>query len=369
MFTITKEKNGIRQGVIHTQHGDIITPAFLPDATYGSVKAVSFPDVLNTGIEQVLLTTLHMHIAPGDRYIKRMGGLHNFLSWERPILTDSGGWQVFSLIHQTGNGKVTEDGAEFIMPNTNKKHLLTPELSIDIQANLRSDIIVALDDPIIGSASKKDNEYSINITSLWAQRAKKHFLKRYNLTEEKFNKPEKYKRPLLFCVVQGGNYKELRKQSAEELAAIGFDGFGYGGILLKDDVEGTRDMLKFFSEIVPEDKVRYGMGVGRLEDIKFCIENGYDLFDSVVPTRNARHGYCYTSFGGINLKSAKYKYDNHPIDQACDCEACRYINKRPAANRAYLWHLLKMKEMSGMRLCSIHNLHHYKREITKYGRL
>jgi len=295
-----------------------------------------------------------------------MGGLHNFLNWDRPILTDSGGWQVFSLIHQTGKGKVTEEGAEFIMPNSNEKHMLTPELSIDIQANLRSDIIIVLDDPIIGSASKKDNEYSVKITSLWAERAKKHFLKRYNLSEEKFNNPQKYKRPLLFCVVQGGNYKTLRAQSAEELINIGFDGFGYGGILLREDVDATRALLKYFAEIIPIDKVRYGMGVGRLEDIEYCIEHGYDLFDSVVPTRNARHGYCYTSFGGINLKSSKYKYDNRPIDRQCSCIACKTDGKRPSASRAYLWHLLKMKEMSGMRLCSIHNLQHYNQRITKY---
>lgn len=366
MFEITDIKNKTRKGLIHTQHGDIITPAFLPDATYGSVKTVTFEDVKSAGIDQILLTTLHMHLSPGDKYIKRMGGMHSFLGWDDPILTDSGGWQVFSLIHQTGNGKVDENGAEFIMPDSGEKHQLTPEHSIDIQANLRSDIIVVLDDPVIGSASESDNEYSVKLTTMWAKRAKEHFLKRYNMSEEKFNKPEKYKRPLLFCVVQGGNYKHLRKQSAEELAEIGFDGYGYGGILLKDDIKTTRMMLKYFAEIVPDDKVRYGMGVGRLEDIEYCIDQGYDLFDSVVPTRNARHGHCYTTFGGINLKSSKYKFDNRAIDRKCSCSACEVINNHPRASRAYLWHLLKKKEMSGMRLCSIHNLRRYSEFLKQY---
>lgn len=364
MFEITNTQNRKRKGKIHTQHGTITTPAFLPDATYGSVKMLSFQDVRNTGIEQVLLTTLHMHRAPGDKYVKRMGGLHNFLGWSGPILTDSGGWQVFSLIHQTGKGEVTEEGARFIMPEDGQAHHLTPEHSIEIQANLKSDIFVVLDDPIIGNASKKENKLSVEITTMWAKRAKQAFYKRYQLNDKKFANPKKYKRPLLFCVVQGGDYKDLRKKSAEELIDIGFDGYGYGGILRNDNE--TKEMLRHFAEIVPEEAVRYGMGVGKLEDIKYCIDLGYDLFDSVVPTRNARHGYCYTSFGGINLKSSRYKYDNRAIDRLCDCEACRVVDNHPAANRAYLWHLLKMKEPAGMRLCSIHNLRQYQREIEQY---
>ena len=367
MFEVKSINKNQRKGKIYTSSGVIETPAFLPDATYGSVKTLSFEDVRKCGINQILCTTLHMYLRPGDKYIKRMGGLHNFLGWRGPILTDSGGWQVFSLIHQTGKGEVTEKGAEFVMPESGEKHTLTPEESINIQANLKSDIFVVLDDPIIGNANKKDNLKAVDITISWARRAKDEFMKRYQLDREKFENPKKYKRPLLFSVIQGGNYKDLRKKCAEKLIEIGFDGFGYGGILLKDDKKSTRELLKQFSELVPEEKIRYGMGVGRPEDIKFCIENGYDLFDSVVPTRNGRHGYCYTSFGGINLKSGKYKYDNRSIERDCECEACLSKNNYPNASRAYLHHLFKAKELSAMRLCSIHNLNYFSRLVSSHS--
>ncbi len=365
MFSLCSNKNNIRKGVIKTLHGDLKTPAFFPDATYGAVKMLSLDDVKRTGIRQILCTTLHLHLKHGDKYIKRMGKLHKFIGWDYPIITDSGGWQVFSLIHQTGKGKVTEEGAEFVMPDTGKKELLSPEKSINIQANLRSDIMIVLDDPIIGSASYKENKKSVDITVEWAKRAKDEFLKRYQLDNDKFEKPKK-KRPLLFAVIQGGNYKKLREECADKLIDIGFDGYGYGGILLKDNKKKTREMLKYFSSLVPEDKIRYGMGVGKPDDIKFCIQNGYDLFDCVVPTRNGRHGQCYTYFGSINLKSSKYKYDNRAIDKHCNCEACKNLNNHPAASRAYLYSLFKVKEITAMRLCSIHNLMYYNKLINSY---
>lgn len=366
MFKLKETLKGIRFGVIHTQHGDISTPAFLPDATYGSVKMLSFDDVRRCGIEQILCTTLHLHINPGDKYIKRMGGMHKFFGWNNPILTDCGGWQVFSLIHQTGKGKVSEKGAEFIMPTDGERHMLTPESSINIQVNLKSDIILALDDPILGDSTYKANRDSVELTIKWARRAKMEFLKRYHLTEEEFNNPKKFKRPLLFSVIQGGNYKRLRRKCAEKLIEIGFDGYGYGGILLKNDKAKTREMLDHLAKLVPEDKVRYGMGVGKPDDIEFCLKCGYDLFDCVVPTRNGRHGQCFTSFGSINLKSSKYKYDNRAIDRSCDCEACSKVNGRPKASRAYLHHLLRISEVTGMRLCSMHNLAYYSRIMEKY---
>ncbi|MFC1780276.1 tRNA guanosine(34) transglycosylase Tgt [Patescibacteria group bacterium] len=362
MFKYQVNQSRIRKGVIKTLHGDIITPAFLPDATYGAVKMLSFSDVRKAGINQILSTTLHLHLKPGDKYIKKMGGMHAFFGWDGPILTDSGGWQVFSLIHQSGKGKVTEEGAEFVLPDNSERKTLTPEDSINIQANLKSDIFVVLDDPIIGNATKKDNKRAVDITVSWARRAKEEFYRRYQLDDEKFDNPKKYKRPLLFCVIQGGNYKDLRKDCVEKLIEIGFDGYGYGGILLKDDVKTTREMLKYFAELVPEDKIRYGMGVGKPDDVKFCMENGYDLFDCVVPTRNGRHGQCFTSFGSINVKSSRYKYDNRPIDRTCDCEACNN-GKFPLSSRSYLHSLLKQKEVSAMRLCSIHNLRYYSKVV------
>lgn len=366
MFEVKRNRKRIRIGEIKTPHGIIKTPAFLPDATYGTVKTVTFNDLKKSGINQMLCTTLHLHLKPGDKYIKRMGGMHKYYNWDRPILTDSGGWQVFSIINQSGKGKVSEEGAEFIIPDSGKKHLLTPKHSIDIQANLRSDIFVVLDDPIIGNTSFKKNKEAVDLTIIWARKAKQAFLKRYQLDEDKFNNPEKYKRPLLFCVIQGGNYKRLRKKCAEELIGIGFDGFGYGGILIKEERKTTREMLKYVTDIVPEEKIRYGMGVGRISDIKYCIENGYDLFDSVVPTRNGRHGTCYTRRRAINLKGNKYKYDNRSIDKDCECEACKVRNKRPTASRAYISYLLRIGEPVGMRYCTIHNLRTYSKLMNEY---
>jgi len=366
MFNIKNLQGKIRIGQIQTRHGVIDTPAFLPDATYGSVKMLSFDDVKDAGINQILCTTLHLHIKPGDKYIKRMGGMHKFFGWDRPILTDCGGWQVFSLIHQSGKGEVTEEGAKFIMPNDGREEILTPESSINIQINLKSDIVLALDDPVLGDSSIKANSKSVDLTIKWAKRAKEEFLKRYHLTDKKFDNPYKYKRPLLFSVIQGGNYKKLRKKCAEALIEIGFDGYGYGGILLKNDKKKTREILKYFAELVPKDKIRYGMGVGKPDDIEYCIKCGYDLFDCVVPTRNGRHGQCFTSFGSINLKSSRYRYDNRAIDRKCDCESCRVVDGRPKASRAYLHHLLKTKEVTGMRLSSMHNLKFYADLLKHY---
>lgn len=348
-------KGKYRIGKINTKHGDISTPAFLPDATYGSVRSLTFRDVLNCKINQVLCTTLHLYIRPGDEYIKKHNGIHNFIGWNKPILTDSGGWQVFSLIHQSEKGKVTEDGAFFHLPTDGSKHFLSPEKSIQIQLNLGSDIVLVLDDPILGTSNYAKNKKAVELTTIWAKKAKQEFLKQLDYSNKQFNNPDKYPRPLLFAIVQGGNYKDLRRQSAYELTEIGFDGYGYGGILIKEDKELKFEMLKLFSDLIPKDKIRYGMGVGRLEDIKFCIENGYDLFDSVVPTRNARHGTCYTSQGRISLTKSDFKNDFSRLDPDCSCNVCSNDN----ITRAYLHHLFKVKEMSAMRLCSIHNLTYY----------
>lgn len=354
MFRFEK-KNKHRIGSIQTDHGKIKTPAFLPDATYGSVRTLTFKDVFDCNINQVLCTTLHLYIRPGDEYIKKNNGLHNFIGWDKPILTDSGGWQVFSLIHQSKKGRVTEKGAFFHLPTDGSKHFLSPEKSIQIQLNLGSDIVLVLDNPILGTSSYEKNKKAVELTTIWAKKAKNEFLKQLNYTIDQFNQPDKYSRPLLFAIVQGGNYKHLREKSASELLEIGFDGYGYGGILIKEDRDLKFEMLKLFADLIPKDKIRYGMGVGRLEDIKFCVENGYDLFDSVVPTRNARHGTCYTSDGKISLPKADFKNDFSSIDENCSCKVCS--NKK--ITRAYLHHLFKVKEMSAMRMCSIHNLSYY----------
>ncbi len=362
MFTYTQNKN-VRIGSIRTPHGNIKTPAFLPDATYGAVRMLSFDDIRRVGISQVLCTTLHLHIKPGDEFVKEMGGLHDWIGWNGPILTDSGGWQVFSLIHQTGKGKVSSKGAEFILPNDNSKHLLTPEKSIEIQMNLGSDIVVVLDDPIVGSASRKENQQSVDLTIDWAKRAKKEFLSLNNLTIKQFNNSS-LDRPLLFSVVQGGNYKDLRKECAEELIKIGFDGYGFGGGWVEGDFADddiSYPMFKYFAEIIPENKVRYGMGIGKPQDIKYCVNCGFDLFDCVVPTRDGRHGSCYVKDGRLNIRNKRFKKDKDPIEKGCDCPACKIVNGKPQASRSYIRYLLKRKEVTGMRLCALHNLRLYER--------
>lgn len=344
---------------VATLHGTIQTPAFFPDATYGSVKMLTFDDILECGINQVLSTTLHLHISPGDDFIKQLGGMHTFFGWEKPILTDSGGWQVFSLINQTGNGKVTKRGAKFKMPNTGDKEFLTPEKSIEIQKNLGSDIMIVLDNPILGSKTKDENKKAVDITIEWARRAKEQFLKIHKLTNDAFKKTDGSERPLLIAVIQGGDYLDLREECAKELKEIGFDGYGYGGIVIREN-EKRYDLLKQFSQLVPDDKICYGMGVGLPEDIKFCIKQGYDFFDCVIPTRNGRHGQVFTNKETLNLNNAQFKKDTSPIDKNCDCEACKKGNT-PFSSRAYLRQMLKRKEVSAMRLCSKHNIEFYRK--------
>ena len=355
-----KSKRKMRFGSIDTLHGKIKTPCFFPDATYGAVKTLTFDEVRRCGIEQILGTTLHLYFNPGTKLIKKLGGLHKFINWSGPILTDSGGWQVFSLIHQTEKGKVDGNGAEFILES--KKQLLSPELSINIQADIGSDIILVLDDPILGHKTKSENLDAVKLTINWAKKAKIEFLKRFNLTSERFSKTDGTTRPLLFSIIQGGNYLDLREYCAKELIKIGFDGFGFGGILLKEDVSKKQKLLKQFASLVPEDKIRYGMGVGNLEDIEFCIKNGFDFFDSVVPTRNARHGTCYTSVGHISLTKSIFRTDLNPIDKKCDCKSCKNN-----ITKAYINHLFKVKEIAAMKVCTIHNLYYYNKFIKSFA--
>lgn len=380
---------------IITNHGEIKLPAFMPDATYGSIKAVSFKDAYDAGIREIVTTTLHIEQRVGSQYIKKMGGLHKFFGWDRPILTDSGGWQVFSLINakrlNTDNNKkdhnskysrnngnrisqnaISEVGCSFIDPNTGKHSLLTPESSIQIQFNLRSDIMTVLDDPILGNSSFEERKKCVELNTRWARRAKKKF-------EELL--PTINYIPLLGCVIQGGDDFELRKQSAEGLLELDFDIYNFGGIPLKNEEswkvrsgdvssEGFyHEMLKYVSDLIPDSKLKYAMGVGQPTDIAFCVDVGWQLFDTVLPTRNARHGYLYVSEGQgdetrsykklshdiLRLRAERYKDDERPVDENCDCECCKNVS------RAYLRHLIRIKEASGLRLATIHNLRFYSR--------
>ncbi len=373
---------------IKTNHGDIELQAFLPDATYGSIRTVGFNDVQEAGINEIVTTTLHLEQKIGSQYIKKLGGIHKFFGWNRPILTDSGGWQVFSLINSNRankKNKITEIGCSFIDPDSGVYNLLTPEGSIVIQSNLGSDIMTVLDDPIIGNATLNERRQSVEITTKWAERSKKKFEELYPQTNPL---PEgEGKRPLLGAVIQGADDFEMRKISALELLELDFDLYNFGGIPVyegatwrKDEESGFyKEMLQYVSELIPDEKIKYAMGVGQPEDIAFCIDVGWDIFDTVLPTRNARHGYLYVSEGNGNetktfsstkrelnlsydimhLRSERYKFDLNPIDENCNCECCSTVT------RAYLRHLIRIKEPAGLRLATIHNLHFYSEWMKK----
>ncbi|MCA9386571.1 tRNA guanosine(34) transglycosylase Tgt [Candidatus Dojkabacteria bacterium] len=373
---------------IQTKHGEIALPAFLPDATYGSIRTASFNDVKNAGINEIVSTTLHLEQKIGSQYIKKMGGLHKFINWDRPILTDSGGWQVFSLINSNKGNKqnrITDLGCSFIDPASGDYSLLTPEGSIVIQSNLGADILTVLDDPIIGDASLSARKESVELTTKWAARSKKKFDEIYKDGEDR--DPHRLNRPLLGAVVQGADDKKMRKESAEQLLELDFDLYNFGGIPMYSDISWKKDfptgfyreMLAYVSELIPDNKYKYAMGVGQPEDIAYCVDAGWDIFDTVLPTRNARHGYLYVgggmgdesksysrrrgslssptqkvlSYDIMHLRSERYKFDENPVDENCDCECCKTVS------RAYLRHLIRIKEPAGQRLCTIHNLAFY----------
>jgi queuine tRNA-ribosyltransferase len=401
------------QNSIKTKHGEIKLPAFMPDATYGAIRNLSFEDVKKSGIDEIVTTTLHLEQKLGSKYVKDFGGLHKFLGWDKPILTDSGGWQVFSLINSNKankQNKITKLGCSFIDPASGKYNLLTPESSISIQYNLGADIMTVLDDPIIGDASLSARKESVEITTDWARRSKEQFMKLYELTDESFvssginyveenvmsnglrvtgtqtpgtqnSKPETVVRPLLGAVIQGADDFEMRKISAEQLLELDFDLYNFGGIPLYSDVTWRkespkgfyREMLDYVGSLIPDHKIKYAMGIGQPDDIAFCVEHGWHLFDTVLPTRNARHGYLYVSQGKgdvhknyksqitnynysydvLHLKSERYKMDDSPVDENCNCECCKTVS------RAYLRHLIRIGEPAGLRLATIHNLRFY----------
>lgn len=381
----------MRKLLIQTQHGTINTPAFLPDATYGSIKAITFDDAKKAGINEIVTTTLHLENKIGSMKIKQFGGLHKFFNWNRPILTDSGGFQVYSLIHASKNkvNKITDAGCSFIDPETGSSRFLSPEISQIIQFNLGADIVTALDEPTNPNASVSFLTKSIKRNTEWAKRSKEQFLKLHDLTEADFNNP-KIKRPLIGAVIQGGGEFKLREQSAKELIEIGFDMYNFGGVPLMKTEHWRNDrdrgfyheLLTKVAELIPEDKIRYAMGVGTPDDIIFCANKGWDIFDTVLPTRNARHGYLYVGKGKgdsskrsnsdtkynkesnykkfenydvLHITNKEYEFDEGPIDSACDCEACKTVS------RAYLRHLLKINEPTGYRLTTIHNLRFYSK--------
>ncbi|MGQ9813223.1 MAG: tRNA guanosine(34) transglycosylase Tgt [Dissulfurimicrobium sp.] len=324
-----------RTGRLQTSHGSIDTPCFMPVGTQATVKALSPEDLKQCGAEIILGNTYHLYLRPGHRLIEEMGGLHSFMSWDRPILTDSGGFQVFSL---AAFRKIEEEGVVFRSHIDGSYHKLTPELAIEIQESLGSDIMMCLDICIPYPADNEETAKATALTTLWAERCKA------SKRREELH---------LFGIVQGGMSQALRQKSAEDLLKIGFDGYAIGGLSVGEPKELLFKMVETVRSIIPSRYPLYLMGVGTPEDLVECVARGIDMFDCVMPTRNARNGMLFTSFGHIVIKNARFQKDQGPIDSKCTCYTCRNYS------RAYLRHMFIAKELLVYRLLSIHNLHYY----------
>jgi len=380
MFKIISQENNKRIGELKTKNGVVKTPFFMPIATKGAVKNLTAEELKEIGAEIILGNTYHLWLRPGNGLIKRAGGLRKFMNWNGPILTDSGGFQIFSLgvkaksKYGKSGVKITEEGVEFSDPTNGEKYFMTPEKSIEIQLNLGSDIIMVLDECPPYPCSRDYAKKSMERTTRWAVRCKK-YLEAH--TDSK-------NRPLLFAIVQGSVYEDLRKESAKQLTKIGFDGYAVGGVAVGEPREKMSEILGWVLPLLPEDKPRYLMGLGKPEEVVKAVEAGIDMFDCVIPTREGRHGRLFLRksklqiqnikfqtkaetqiskskikikeeffYETINIRNEKYKEDFFPIDKNCDCYTCRNYS------RAYLRHLFSVGEPLAMRLASIHNLKFY----------
>lgn len=324
-----------RYGVIKTLHGEVETPVFMPVGTHGTVKAITHRDLKEIGVRMILANAYHLYLRPGDRLIKEMGGIHRFSRWDGPMLTDSGGYQVFSLGLLR---EIREEGVAFQSHIDGSRHFLTPEKVIEIQRNIGADIWMCLDECVPYPASYEYTSESVGLTTRWARRCK----------DAKID--EEYR---LFGIVQGGFYKDLRIRSALELREMKFDGYAIGGLSVGEPKGLMLEMLDAVLEHLPEDRPRYLMGMGFPEDIIEGVRMGIDMFDCVIPTRLARNGNLFTWFGRINIKNAKYTKDNRPVDEDCNCYVCRTYS------RAYLRHLLVSHELTSFYLNTIHNIYFY----------
>lgn len=325
---------------------------FMPDATRGAVRYLTTKQLKETGTEAIVTNTLHLLIHPGPQVIQQLGGIKKMMGWDGIVLTDSGGFQVFSLIHsKKWKGKVHENGATFKSPREGNTYELTPESSIDIQMAIGSDILVCLDDCRDTGLTRREAEISVERTVRWAKRCKDHFENVYGGTA----KTGKF----LTAVVQGANFLDLRESCAKELVEIGFDGYNFGGFVVDSDGKLVEDEMRTVIENVPKDTIRYAMGVGKPEDILKGIEIGYNLFDTVLVTRNARHGTLYTSEGELRIGNSSMVLDERAVDPNCKCECCTNYS------RAYIHHMLKNNEATAMTLCTIHNLTYYQSIIQK----
>ena len=367
MFTLTHTDGAARRGVLQTPHGAIETPVFMPVGTQGAVKALTTQHLDEIGARIILGNTYHLMLRPGDELIARRGGLHKFIGWNKPILTDSGGYQVFSLAERR---KISENGVEFRSHLDGTPYLLTPERAVDIQANLSADIAMVLDECPALPATPDVIERSVDLTGRWARRSRDQFLRRKKgpdpfLAHRSLGEGGSQ---LQFGIVQGGTFPELRRKSAELTVSIGFEGYAIGGLSVGEPNETMYEVVAQTTPYLPVSQPRYLMGVGTPLDIIEAVARGVDMFDCVLPTRNARNGQLLTSEGPVNIKNAQYAEDDGPADPTCNCYTCRTFS------RAYLRHLYMAGEMTGGTLNTLHNLSFYLdtmsriREAISFGR-
>jgi len=332
-FHIDAHDGQARTGRLTTAHGVVETPIFMPVGTQGTVKSLCPRDLTELRAQIILGNTYHLYLRPGDELVAKMGGLHRFMRWDGPILTDSGGFQVFSL---SGLRKITADGVEFQSHIDGSKHFFSPEKVVSIQKNLGSDIMMVLDECVPFGADRAYTEKSLDLTTAWAKRCRAALAPGSG--------------QLMFGIVQGGFFKDLRKKSAEEICRLGFEGHALGGLSVGESRAEMYDILHDSAPFLPAEKPRYLMGVAAPSDLMEGVAAGIDMFDCVMPTRNARNGSLYTSLGRVNIKRAEYREDESPLDPNCDCYTCRTFTK------AYLRHLYVAKELLSYRLNSIHNI-------------
>jgi queuine tRNA-ribosyltransferase len=336
-YTLIKEDGSARRGEVVTPHGSFQTPAFMPVGTYGAVKSLTPEHLSQLGAEIVLSNTYHLMQRPGVDIIRDHGGLHEFMGWDKPILTDSGGYQVFSLAK---NRKITEEGVKFNSPLNGDRLFLSPESCMDLQQQYGVDIAMVLDECTPYPVEKSIAETSMRLSSRWAQRCRDSFVS---------------DKQSLFGIIQGGVFKELRDESLEILTGIGFEGYAIGGLSVGESKSELKEIVSYITPKMPISAPRYLMGVGTPLDIANAVEQGVDMFDCVIPTRHARNGYLYTSTGEVKIRNSKHKNDFNPLDDSCSCYTCSNFTK------SYLHHLDKTKEILGSTLNTIHNLYFYQK--------
>lgn len=351
MYKLITTDGNAKRGEVTTVHGTIQTPVFMNVGTAAAIKgAVSTEDLEEIGTQVELSNTYHLHVRPGDRIVKQMGGLHRFMSWNKPILTDSGGFQVFSL---AGLRKIKEEGVTFHSHIDGKKIFMGPEESMQIQSNLASTIAMAFDECPPSTAERSYIQTSVDRTARWLARCKTE-MQRLNGLEDTINRQQ-----LLFGINQGGVFEDIRIEHAKRIADMDLDGYAIGGLAVGETHAEMYRIIEATVPHLPKDKPTYLMGVGTPANILEAVERGVDFFDCVYPSRNGRHGHVYTNHGKLNLFNAQYETDDRPIEENCGCPVCRRYS------RAYIRHLLKTKEMLGMRFCVLHNLYFYNNMMSE----